>query len=122
MKRLIVLILVFGVFFDQFFKVWLPSELLVINRGVAFGWWVDVSWFLVGACLVVWAVYTFKWNWWLVWFVSGALSNLIDRFRVGGVIDYLEAFGIYFNLADVMIVVSAMGLIYSELYGAKETI
>jgi signal peptidase II len=58
-------------------------------------------------------------NYILIWALTlifvGALSNLIDRFRFGYVVDYINFVGWYpvFNLADVMIVVG-VGLIIGK--------
>ncbi len=48
----------------------------------------------------------------LTFIIFGAISNLIDRFRFGFVIDYLDLkYFTVFNLADVMIVGGVAGLI-----------
>ncbi len=48
---------------------------------------------------------------WLL--IAGALSNLADRWLYGYVIDYLEITGLTaFNLADVMIVLGAIALLW----------
>lgn len=47
---------------------------------------------------------------------SGALSNGIDRFFRGHVVDYIQlSFGSVFNLADVAIIVGIILLIWKEL-------
>lgn len=122
MKRWMFVALVLGWGIDQFFKNWLFFSERVINDGVAFGWWSGWAWSGVGMVLILWLIYRFRWSWWLGWLVVGSASNLFDRLRVAGVIDYWNLWGLYFNLADVMIVVSAAGLIYSEVYGAKDTV
>ena len=50
--------------------------------------------------------------------IGGILGNLIDRIRLGYVIDYLDFnFGSYnfpvFNLADIFIVISIILLVFS---------
>lgn len=52
--------------------------------------------------------------------LSGALSNLIDRFTKGGVIDYFNlklGNGLYFNLADIYLLTA---LIYYLYLAGKE--
>jgi signal peptidase II len=45
--------------------------------------------------------------------ILGAGSNLFDRFRYGSVIDYLDLkYFTVFNLADAMIVIGVVGLIF----------
>lgn len=45
--------------------------------------------------------------------IAGALSNLLDRWRHGYVIDYLDLrYFTIFNLADIMISLGVIGLIY----------
>lgn len=42
--------------------------------------------------------------------LSGAVSNLLDRFIYGGVIDYINLLGInYFNISDLAIVSGILG-------------
>jgi signal peptidase II len=49
--------------------------------------------------------------WIILW--CGALSNVIDRWRFGYVIDYFDlSYFTVFNVADVMISLSVVGLIY----------
>ncbi|MBI4812323.1 signal peptidase II [Candidatus Falkowbacteria bacterium] len=46
--------------------------------------------------------------------ILGAASNLLDRFKYGYVIDYLDLkYFTVFNLADVMIVAGVAGLLWS---------
>lgn len=52
----------------------------------------------------------------LLFIFFGALSNLIDRFSLGFVVDYLELrYFTVFNLADVMIVIPSFWLILNNL-------
>ena len=53
--------------------------------------------------------------------IGGALGNLVDRVRVGHVVDFIDAYwGSYhwpaFNIADSAIVVGAIGLALSTLF------
>ena len=50
---------------------------------------------------------------WLI--ISGAISNLLDRFQFGYVRDFIYAFwGNIFNLADMMIVLGIILIIFAE--------
>jgi signal peptidase II len=56
--------------------------------------------------------------------IGGALGNVIDRLRLGGVADFfsLHAFGFYwyvFNIADVAIVAGVIGLLYDSLVASR---
>ena len=53
--------------------------------------------------------------------IAGAVGNLIDRIRIGRVIDYLD-FHIWpvFNLADMVIVFGVALMIYSMCFDSKE--
>ena len=108
---------------------------LVYNRGAAFGFLGEASgWQLpffatVGAIVsivivirLVRAPATQKWfEVALVLILSGAIGNLIDRIRVGYVVDFIEFYyGVWrfpaFNVADMAIFVGALMLIL-ELFG-----
>jgi signal peptidase II len=56
--------------------------------------------------------------------IGGALGNVIDRLRLGGVADFfsLHAYGFYwyvFNIADVAIVAGVIGLLYDSLLASR---
>lgn len=56
----------------------------------------------------------------LTFVIFGALSNLVDRFKYGYVIDYLDLrYFTIFNLADVMIAGGIAGLIFMNLNNKK---
>jgi signal peptidase II len=99
----------------------------VHNKGVAFGlmsgWSVDVTrWFFMGTTTMVAAVVLYLWyklpadhlaaglGYSLI--LAGALGNLIDRARLGEVVDFLDVYwGRYhwpaFNIADSLVCVGA---------------
>ena len=56
--------------------------------------------------------------------ISGGLSNLIDRFARGYVVDYIDINQIYnypvFNIADIFIVCGIFIIIFLEFRGEKE--
>ncbi|MCK5081032.1 MAG: signal peptidase II [Candidatus Moranbacteria bacterium] len=61
-----------------------------------------VGWFLAMLSLLF-LIYKFK-SWFLLLVLAGALSNLIDRLFLGGVVDYLSILNFpIFNLADSFI-------------------
>lgn len=57
--------------------------------------------------------------------IGGALGNVVDRVRLGGVADFfsLHANGFYwyvFNIADVAIVAGVIGLLYDSLVSSRK--
>ncbi len=94
------------------------------NQNIAFslplsGLW--LNWLIT--LVIVWLIYiawpkkspsTFQSNSSALWLmIAGASSNLLDRWQYGYVIDYLELkYFTVFNLADAMIVISALILIW----------
>jgi len=57
--------------------------------------------------------------------IGGALGNVIDRVRLGGVADFfsLHAYGFYwyvFNIADVAIVAGVIGLLYDSFLASRK--
>jgi signal peptidase II len=94
----------------------------VKNTGAAFGILKDHSnFFIIISVLIIMSIIAFKFyfdnkNRWfnggLALITGGAIGNLIDRFRLGFVIDYLD-FRIWpvFNLADSAVVIGSFLLI-----------
>lgn len=86
---------------------------LLENRVMAFGLPLSVEWtrilsLFIFAAIVVIAIRTFRRPVWqtgaLIIVLFGALSNLIDRFYYGFVVDYIDIYDwSVFNLADVLI-------------------
>jgi signal peptidase II len=105
------------------YEYWAPIPALakvftvryVTNTGAAFGLFQNGSWFFIIVAIVVSLVIVFYYRYlpdrqWLVRVslglqLAGALGNLIDRLRVGYVIDFLD-FQVWpvFNVADMSIV------------------
>lgn len=88
---------------DQGLKFSLQDAYL--NTGVAFG--VGSSWLVgIGLILLVWLGRQYRWQPRFIWVTLAIafISNLIDRIRLGGIIDYLQLGSLHFNLADVVIV------------------
>lgn len=92
------------------------------NFGLAFslplgGWPINLLIILAILILSAVLVYQYKKNnqhrvGCLLLIILGAASNLLDRFKYGGVIDYLDlSFFTVFNLADCLIVAGVIGLL-----------
>ncbi len=91
------------------------------NTGAAFSSFRGQKWFLIGfvvIMLIVLLVFTVKYKYKCpvflissVMVISGGLGNLIDRIRMGYVVDYLDVklfnFAI-FNFADICVVLGAV--------------
>ena len=121
------------VFFDQALKIWaaeniIGSRILISgflgltyfeNTGVAFGLFTGLnSMILISAKVILIALLGWYYiklpaqkRFWalripIIFIISGGLGNLIDRFRIGAVIDMLQFLFInfpIFNLADVFV-------------------
>lgn len=96
------------------------------NTGIAFGislppWLFYTVAAIILAGLIYWARYYYQKKETVSFLalsliMAGALSNLIDRLRLGYVIDYLNfAFWPVFNLADVMVVAGVVILIIKNV-------
>ena len=106
---------------------------LVSNRRGLFGMsygpiWVHYALPLIGMCLVVYFAWRSSSRWSSVAFgliLGGGLgNNLIDRVRLGSVIDFIDfGFGNWrwytFNLADAFVVVGVIMLLGYEFFGPK---
>lgn len=99
----------------------------VENRGAAFGVLQNKRWFFIALTVVIvsgvmYFIYKNKgMNKYLKLsldlVVAGAIGNLIDRVRLGFVVDFLD-FRIWpvFNIADICVVVGGMALAYILLF------
>jgi lipoprotein signal peptidase len=90
-----------------------------LNSGIALGWGSNFSFWWPGIIIGLMAIILIKFKLSLgtILITAGGVSNLIDRWRVGGVIDYGNFFGLFqFNLADVFILAGVMSLLYSHDY------
>lgn len=107
---------------------------LAINRGVSFGLFHFKSFipfiilssviFLIIAAFAVYTFYRFKKNkniFFEILVLAGALSNFVDRFLYGGVIDFIDFYVANwhwptFNFADVFVFVGIVGMFIRNLY------
>lgn len=112
---------------------------LVWNRGITFGLFDGpsqiVPWLLVGLALVIivvlmlwlrrveslWPTYA------IALIIGGAIGNVVDRIRLGAVIDFIDlhAGGYHwpaFNLADTAIVVGVVVLVINGLFDQENAI
>jgi signal peptidase II len=139
---------------DQLTKAWAAADLrplatvplvpgffnltYVQNRGIAFGLFAGHG-LLVGifvVALVLVALYSTKNINWAGWepnliggfLCGGALGNLLDRFRLGYVVDFfdvhLSAWNLYwpvFNVADSLICIAVGWIVFRQLFAGKES-
>lgn len=59
-------------------------------------------------------------SWGVALIITGALSNFIDRLLFGFTVDYLKIFTAVINIADVMISVGIMLLVYNEIKNKEQ--
>jgi len=102
----------------------------ILNPGAAFGILENQRMFfiLIGTAILCAAIYFYSYikkeNIFIRYGVSmllgGAVGNLIDRIRIGYVIDFFD-FRIWpiFNIADIAIVVGVGCIVYSVLFSNK---
>lgn len=107
---------------------------MVWNEGVSFGLMNGMGiWPLIGLALAISAffiVWILKSSTWfeamaLATVVGGAVGNVIDRLRFGGVADFLDvyAYGYHwpsFNVADAAITIGVAMLLYHGLFSKDE--
>lgn len=115
----LIMILVVADQLSKFIAVNFYSDKIFMNEGIAFSISFKTT-LLIGFSLIVilgiiYAIYKniLKKN--LVWtlFVAGAVGNLIDRVRLGAVIDFINlGWFPVFNIADVLLSLAAVGIIY----------
>ena len=96
------------------------------NTGIAFGLWATggkVLPALAAACIIALLIWGSRYarhsalvGWALALVVGGALGNMLDRIRLGHVIDFIDlSFWPVFNVADACVVVGALLLLYHGL-------
>lgn len=88
---------------------------MVRNRGIAFSILSDINPIFIAIILLILIKYFSK-NIWFGLIIGGGASNLIDRIRLGYVVDFIDLkFWPVFNLADVFITVGVLGVLYGYL-------
>ncbi len=101
------------------------------NPGAAFGMFANQRWAFVAAALIVIIIAcvfykklmceTVMVRWGAAMLLGGAVGNLIDRVRLGRVVDFLD-FRIWpvFNIADIGICIGVAFLIYALFFDAEK--
>ena len=123
--------------FGQIIPVFTGFNLVfVLNKGVSFSLFSNdnalTPWILTAITIVI-VLFLFRWiknektplsRLALALVIGGAIGNIIDRIRFGGVVDFLDFYCyIYhwpaFNIADSAVCVGAFLLIYDKLKKGK---
>ncbi len=90
------------------------SKDYILNFGISWGARFQ-TWFLVWLVIFILASWRLGWykltGWRLL--VTGGSLNLVDRLAFSGVVDPWRLFFLYFNLADILIVIGALLLLKS---------
>lgn len=148
-----VVIIILCVVLDQWTKVLAVEKLMpmdtfpviqdvlhftyVENRGAAFGMLADHRWVFMAlssvaiVAMLVWLFWEKPKNWWFrvstAFIIAGGIGNMIDRIRLGYVVDFIDCRFIdfyVFNVADSFVCVGCgmflVGAIYMEILEAKK--
>lgn len=103
----------------------------VLNPGAAFGIFRDQQWLFLATAIVFFAVFAAFYerlyrsgsliHFGSVALAAGAVSNLIDRIRLGHVVDFFD-FRIWpvFNIADIAIVLGTAAVLWALFVQKKE--
>ena len=104
-------------------RPWLGIEYFA-NRGVAFNIPIPnpILLFLTPLILFGLTLSLVRWNkspstgttWAIALIISGAISNFLDRYLFGVTIDYIRIFTAVINLADILIVIGLLILLYQQ--------
>mgnify|MGYP000300187317 CR=1 FL=1 len=141
-----IVIVAFVVFLDQVTKYLAVKYLMPIgsypviknffhltyveNKGAAFGMLQNKTLFFIVITVIVGAVLIYSmiklpgnsvYNYTLAMILGGAIGNLIDRVRLGYVVDFInfKFFPAVFNVADSFIVIGAIILGYLMIFKGK---
>ncbi|AIS52616.1 lipoprotein signal peptidase LspA [Thermoanaerobacter kivui] len=141
-----IVIVAFVVFLDQLTKYLAVKYLMLIgsypviknffhltyveNKGAAFGMLQNKTLFFIVITVIVGAVLIYSmiklpgnsvYNYTLAMILGGAIGNLIDRVRLGYVVDFIDFkfFPAVFNVADSFIVIGAIILGYLMIFREK---
>lgn len=91
----------------------------VINQGIVWGWWPSPIWLTVGIIGLLMIIWQFGWRWEIGLIAAGGLINLGNRWQRGGAVDYWRVGGLWFNLADVLIIIGVGVLLWKNLLSRK---
>jgi signal peptidase II len=129
--------------FDQFSKAWVRENLLENpmillnnfielnyqkNTGIAFSMLDNNALFLtilnssIVAGLILWLISKKKLSWIFVFIIAGGIGNLIDRYTLGYVVDFINPLFVnfaVFNVADVYLNIGA-GLMLIRVFIKNE--
>ncbi len=115
------------IFIDQISKYLLSSS--ICNQNLA--WSIPIApaiFYLAWVTVITVLIYAFirtkaiTHKIFIVLIFAGAISNLIDRIRLGCVVDYIDLkFWPVFNLADVYITVGVISLLFVIASAAKQS-
>lgn len=129
--------------FDQFSKTWVRENLLENpmillnnfielnyqkNTGIAFSMLDNNALFLtilnssIVAGLILWLISKKKLSWIFVFIIAGGIGNLIDRYTLGYVVDFINPLFVnfaVFNVADVYLNIGA-GLMLIRVFIKNE--
>jgi signal peptidase II len=129
--------------FDQFSKTWVRENLLdnpmillnnfielnyQKNTGIAFSMLDNNALFLtilnssIVAGLILWLISKKKLSWIFVFIIAGGIGNLIDRYTLGYVVDFINPLFVnfaVFNVADVYLNIGA-GLMLIRVFIKNE--
>jgi len=90
-----------------------------VNQGISLGIPMGdlVVWLVVGVLLIVIWMQRRQWNAGVALLLAGGLGNLVDRLVYGAVVDmfYVTGIGLWFNLADVYIVVGLLVFLLTNI-------
>lgn len=110
---------VFFVLFDQFFKhLFSNSPILVCNKGISLGLTISPIFFWLIWLIIITLIFKISNTYPHTLIIktlilSGAISNIIDRFYLGCVRDFIPFLNLfYFNFADLFIVIGFLFFIY----------
>jgi len=72
---------------------------------------IRVAFFVIAVVCAIWIRYQFALSFGFV--IAGGISNMIDRFVYGGVIDYLRVGRAVFNIADLSIWIGCLMILFA---------
>lgn len=103
----------------------------VENRGAAFGSMENMRWLfmpltIIGCAIMIVLLFKYQNHTKLTYasltlLIAGGVGNLIDRIRLGYVVDYINIsfFGYVFNFADCCVVIGSILLVIAVLWSSK---